>query len=150
MGRCVFLDPSIRSTYYARPTLGALAKQYFRYGWWKVQMLRKRPESLRWRQAVPAGLVFAVITLGLAGLLLPAAATALAILLAVYGATVVGTALSLCLREGGWNRLLPLCAAFVIVHFSWGTGFVVNLLTHARWPYAAPARKPQPSANAAA
>src|SRR5581483_8127497 len=44
----VALDPTIRCTYYARPTVGALARQYGRYGWWKARMLRHHPESIRW------------------------------------------------------------------------------------------------------
>jgi cellulose synthase/poly-beta-1,6-N-acetylglucosamine synthase-like glycosyltransferase len=135
-GRRVFLDPGISSTYYARPTLTALARQYFRYGWWKVQMLRKHPGSLRWRQAIPAGFVAALTLLGAAAFVVPAVRGPLAALLAVYGTTVAATALSLCAREGDWRRLPALCAAFVVVHLSWGTGFVTNLATGARWPYA--------------
>ena len=146
-GRCVFLDPKIRSTYYARSTFGALARQYFRYGWWKVQMLRKHPESLRWRQAVPAGFVMTLVILALAGLPFPRAWEALAVVLAVYVATVTGTAISLCLREGGWGRIAALCAAFAIVHVCWGTGVLVNLLTGARWPYVAPARRERVAAS---
>jgi glycosyltransferase involved in cell wall biosynthesis len=144
-GHCVFLDPRIRSTYYARGTLGALAKQYFRYGWWKVQMLRKHPESLRWRQAVPAAFVTAAVLLALGGLAAPMAWTILAGLFTVYAATVAGTSIALCLREGEWKRLAPLCAAFVIVHVCWGTGFILNLVTAARWPYAAAVAPPSVS-----
>ena len=139
-GRCVFLDPKIRSTYYARPTIRALAKQYFRYGWWKWQMLRKHPSSLRWRQAVPAGFVGLLFILALSGLVVSSAWGLLLLILAVYGATVSGTSISLCLREGGWRTLGSLCAAFVTVHVCWGTGALLNVLTAARWPYTAPVR----------
>jgi hypothetical protein len=137
-GRCVFLDPNIRSTYYARSTLGALAKQYFRYGWWKVQMLRKYPESLRWRQAVPVAFVATLVVLGLTGTIIPVAPNALGFVLAVYCATVIGTAMTICWRGRTWAELLPVCAAFTTVHVCWGAGFITNLLTGARWPYSAP------------
>ena len=52
-GGVVWLDPSIRTVYLARPDLGALARQYFRYGYWKLKMLRRYPGTLRWRQALP-------------------------------------------------------------------------------------------------
>src|SRR5205823_5414962 len=53
----VLLDPAIRCTYYARPTLRSLARQYSRYGWWKARMLLHHPRSIRWRQLIPAMLV---------------------------------------------------------------------------------------------
>jgi len=49
-GGKVWLNPFIRSVYFARPTLALLAKQYARYGYWKWRMLRRYPETLRWRQ----------------------------------------------------------------------------------------------------
>jgi glycosyltransferase involved in cell wall biosynthesis len=148
-GRCVFLDPKIRSTYFARPTLGALARQYFRYGWWKAQMLRKYPESLRWRQAVPAGFVAVAILLGVTGLAAPMAWRALAALLVVHAVVVTATSSSLSLREGEWSGLPALVVAFLVVHVVWGTGFILNFLTGARWPYTAPVGRPRESPTSA-
>lgn len=67
-GRQVLLNPAIVSTYRARPTLRALARQYFAYGAWKIVMLRKFPASLRLRQFLPMTL------LPLAGIALTASA----------------------------------------------------------------------------
>ena len=60
-GGTVWLDPEIKSTYFARPALAALAKQYTRYGYWKVRMLRRYPDTIRWRQALPPLFVFGLI-----------------------------------------------------------------------------------------
>ena len=49
MGGKLWLNPEIKVKYFARPTLGQLAKQYWRYGFWKVKMLKRYPASLRWR-----------------------------------------------------------------------------------------------------
>ena len=46
-GGMIWLDPSIRCVYFARPTLSALARQYWRYGFWKAHMLTRYPRSLR-------------------------------------------------------------------------------------------------------
>jgi len=132
-GLRVILDPSIHCTYFARPTLAALATQYFRYGWWKVQMLRKHPESLRWRQAVPALFVAALVLLAALGAAWWPAWVLLAVQVAVYGAAVAGTSLRICLREGEWARLLPLCGAFATIHLAWGAGALVNVVTMGRW-----------------
>jgi len=142
-GREVVLDPRIRSVYYARPTLAALAMQYFRYGWWKAQMLKAHPKSLRWRQAVPAAFVAGVVgavssaaLLALAGL--PLLATLVA---ASLGGVLVFYALALLLAawriSGGrrpWGLLPFLPTAFALIHFCWGGGVLVNLLTGSRFP----------------
>lgn len=142
-GRAVMLDPRIRSTYRARPTIGALAAQYFRYGWWKAQMLRAHPASLRWRQAVPAAFVATVLTLSLVSLLLwsamggwPATIVSggLVLLLLVYVGALVFAATRISGGRRGWRMLPVLPLAFATVHFCWGTGLIVNLLTFARLP----------------
>ena len=59
----IWLDPSIRSIYFARSTLLELARQYWRYGYWKWRMLRRYPDTLRWRQALPPLFVLSLIGL---------------------------------------------------------------------------------------
>lgn len=144
-GRCVFLDPRIRSTYFARPTLRALATQYLRYGWWKAQMLRKYPESLRWRQAVPATFVALTAVLALAGLIWPRAWFLLGVMLSVHAATVLATSVALAARTRDWAALPGLIGAFFVIHFVWGTGFLLNMLTLARWPYTVTVSRPDES-----
>jgi glycosyltransferase involved in cell wall biosynthesis len=51
-GGRIWLDPQIRSQYFARKNLKQLAKQYWRYGFWKFRMLQRYPNTLRWRQAI--------------------------------------------------------------------------------------------------
>ena len=54
-GGKILLTPNIRCQYRVRPSLRTLARQYFRYGFWKVKTLVAYPKSLRWRQlAAPA------------------------------------------------------------------------------------------------
>jgi len=141
-GRRVILDPGIRSTYYARASLGGLTQQYFRYGWWKAQMLRSHPESLRWRQAVPAAFVAGLSALAAcvaalavfapASLLLPLAGLALVAILALYVAALVAASLQICARRRAWRMLPFLPVAFATIHFAWGSGALVNLLTGGR------------------
>jgi hypothetical protein len=108
-------------------------------------MLRKYPESLRWRQAVPAGFVAALVLLTVGSVIAPAVWRALAVVLAIYGATVAGSAVAVSMRERDWPGVLPLIAAFTVVHVAWGTGFLLNLLTSARWPYRVPVTQPRES-----
>jgi succinoglycan biosynthesis protein ExoA len=133
-GARVVLDPRIRATYTARSTVWGLARQYFRYGWWKAETLKRHPRSLRWRQAVPAGFVAALVLLGAASLADPRAALALAGLLLFYG-TVAGAAAVHCLAKTRQWILLPyLPVVFATIHIMWGLGLLTNALTAGRWP----------------
>ena len=68
-GGRILLVPDIRSQTYMRETLGALARQYAGYGFWKAQMLRRHPASLRIRQIIPP-LWVAVLMMGALGAIL--------------------------------------------------------------------------------
>ena len=60
-GGKVWLDPRIHSRYFARKNLKQLARQYWRYGFWKLKMLKRYPKTIRWRQAIPPLFVFGIL-----------------------------------------------------------------------------------------
>lgn len=127
-GGRVRLDPRIRSGYFARSSLGKLARQYFRYGYWKLQMLRRYPRTLRWRQALPP-----VFVLGVLGLLLLAPFWNLARILLVCGIGVYLLVLFAGSLPTALHKRDPLLAlgmplAIAVMHLSWGSGFIVSLL----------------------
>ncbi|CAG1769493.1 partial Poly-beta-1,6-N-acetyl-D-glucosamine synthase, partial [uncultured bacterium] len=62
-GGVVWLDPEISSIYFSRSTLGKLAAQYWRYGFWKFRMLQRYPHTLRWRQALPPAFILILVLL---------------------------------------------------------------------------------------
>ena len=145
-GERVVLDPRICSIYFARSTIGELARQYFRYGWWKAQMLKAHPRSLRWRQAVPAGFVAACAVLALSSPFVRPSAWSLVALLGVYAAVVIGASVRISGGRRNWRILPILPAVFAVIHFSWGGGLLVNLLTAGRWPRRATAIAEAPDA----
>jgi len=53
-GGLVWFDPDLWVGYRPRKSRRALAKQYYEYGYWKAQVLRLHPESLRARQLAAA------------------------------------------------------------------------------------------------
>ncbi len=73
-GGKLWLDPNIQVQYYSRSNLRQLARQYARYGYWKLVMLRRYPDSLRWRQALPPLFVLGLMVLAIASIWLPIAA----------------------------------------------------------------------------
>lgn len=126
-GRRVVLDTAAHCEYFARPTLAALAAQYFRYGTWKARMLRLHPRSVRPRQlAAPLFVLSLVASAALAPWLAPA--RWLFALVAVPYALLALACASQLARRGRDARLaLVLPAVFLAIHFAWGAGFLLAL-----------------------
>lgn len=133
-GLAVRLDPMMHSTYVARGNLGALALQYFRYGWCKMQMLRQHPASLRWRQTLPVLFVAGLLTLAIAALFARPAGILLGLVLLTYFGVLAATSFQICAREGGWRRFGALVTAFATIHLFWGGGALTFLTTSGHWP----------------
>ncbi|MGB8980843.1 MAG: glycosyltransferase family 2 protein, partial [Anaerolineales bacterium] len=83
-GGKIWLDPSIRSIYFARPGLLELMRQYWRYGFWKWRMLRRYPATLRWRQALPPLFVLSLLSLAVLSIFFPLAGVVLAVEILLY------------------------------------------------------------------
>ncbi len=127
-GGKVWLDPAIRSVYFARSSLPALARQYFRYGYWKLRMLRRYPQTLRWRQALPPTFVLSLILLAIFSLFWSVARLALAVEFGLYALVLlaVGFYLASTRRDGPLFIGVPL--AILVMHLSWGWGFLVSMV----------------------
>ncbi len=127
-GGRVLCDPAIRSWTMVRRTFRALAQQYGRYGYWKGQMLKQHPLSLRWRQLPAPLLVLIFWTLWLVGWHVPWAARAAMGLLAGYAGFTAVLATDVALRYG-WRLWWRAWVAFWIVHWMWGMSFWAGLCT---------------------
>lgn len=131
-GERIYLDPAIGFTYTPRGSPRSLWAQYFNYGWWRFETVRRHPGSIRWRQAVPPAFV-AMLTFAL--LSAPwsrPAAYGLVLLLLIYGTIITSVAGS---RARKAASMWHVAAAFVIVHLAYGLGFTTNLLTRGSFPY---------------
>ncbi len=125
-GGRILLSPTIRSIYIPRSSLLALWRQYFKYGRWKVRMLQKHPESLRWRQTIPPLFVGGFAgSLGL-GLFLPLFRRLFFLLTPSYLLANL-LASTIAAKRGGWRYWPVLPLVFATIHFAWGTGFLVGL-----------------------
>lgn len=128
-GGKIWLDPAIRSVYYARATFLELARQYWRYGFWKWRMLRRYPDTVRWRQALPPLFVLSLILLLVLSIFFPLARVLLIGELVLYAGILVLAGLLAAYRQRRWSLLLGLPLAIAIMHVSWGSGFVWSMLT---------------------
>ncbi len=127
-GGKVWLDPQIRSLYYARSSLPALASQYARYGYWKLRMLRRYPDSLRWRQAGPPAFVLILLGLSLGGVWFPWLHKLLLAQVVSYILLLLAAAAERAIRARDIGLLLGMPLAMATMHISWGWAFLRSLL----------------------
>jgi len=127
-GGTVWLDPDIRSTYYARSTLDALARQYWRYGFWKGRMLLRYPRTIRWRQALPPAFIASIIGLSLLSLWIPLARLFLVAIILVYVAVLSIAGVWESYKKKQLPLLITLPLAIVTMHLSWGIALWWSLI----------------------
>lgn len=119
-GYTVWFDPQLEVMYSPRQTVTSLAKQYFEYGQWKREVLRRHPRSLKPRQLIaPATLVAIATGTAIAarghraGLLAPL----------VYAGAVLAAST---VEADEPTQAATLAAVFPTMHMSWGAGFLIG------------------------
>jgi succinoglycan biosynthesis protein ExoA len=127
-GGRIWLDPSIRSVYFARSTLMELARQYWRYGFWKWRMLRHNLQTLRWRQALPPLFVSSLAGLIFLSVFVPAARWLLMGELFVYFFALIVAGLFTAFWQRKFHLLPGLVLVIPVMHFLWGLGFLWSML----------------------
>ena len=128
-GGKVWLDPSIRSIYFARPTLSELARQYARYGYWKARMLRRYARTIRLRQALPPLFVLSLIALPIISLVLPWALWLLLLEVVSYLLILFSAGLREALEHKKVQLIIGIPLAIATMHISWGAAFIWSLVT---------------------
>jgi succinoglycan biosynthesis protein ExoA len=135
-GGRIWQSPAIVSWYRPRKSLWALFRQYFQYGFWKVEVIRKHRLPASWRHLVPGAFVLSntlLVAGAAAGVL--AGGTDLASFFvrswaasaALYAAVCMMAAIPAA-RKHGWDLLAILPLVFAIYHTSYGLGFLANFL----------------------
>jgi succinoglycan biosynthesis protein ExoA len=126
-GGRVWQSPRIRSWYWPRGSLPALFAQYFRYGFWKVAVIRKHGRPASWRHLAPAVCVLVGLILAVASFFRREPLVALGALAAVYVAASLAASLATA-RRHGWDLFPALPAVFATYHVAYGVGFLTGLL----------------------
>ncbi|MGF1504449.1 MAG: glycosyltransferase family 2 protein, partial [Anaerolineae bacterium] len=127
-GGQILLSPRIRSTYYNRGSLAALARQYYQYGYYKVIVMRKHPAQTRPRQFAPPLFVAGLVGGGLAGLFSRVLRALWLAGSAIYLAGNLAASVLAARRDPPVLPLVPV--AFATLHLSYGAGFLVGLIAH--------------------
>lgn len=125
-GHRLFFDPSIGSLYRPRPSLGALAQQFWWYGRWKARVAERHPGSLRPRHLAPPAAVAGALA-SPAAVRHRAGRRIVCLSAFAYAAAVCAAVLMARPRQHDadpWS----LYAAFPIMHTAWGAGFLSSLI----------------------
>ncbi len=125
-GGKIWLDPKIRCKYFARSNLRALAKQYYGYGYWKVQMLKRYPKTLRWRQALPPAFLLGLFATFVVGIFWKPSLLLFAGVLGLYLLILMGVGLYMAIKKSDILMMIGIPLAIITMHFSWGAGFLAG------------------------
>ncbi len=133
-GGKVWQSARIVSSYRPRARIDQLFRQQLQYGYWKPFVMRKHGRAASLRQLVPGVFVAAMALLGIAGLLLPAAATGFVWLGNLYALYVLAAALAIA-HEASWALFLRLPFVIAATHLGYGLGTLrgwYDVLRHGR------------------
>jgi len=125
-GGKIYLSPSVKSVYFVRNSPGALFKQYFQYGYFRVAVLWKHKALRAFRQIVPSIFFLLVFSL-IAVSLISRNATIGVILPLVYIVSIIFFSIKELLKNNiciAYNFLI----AVIILHVAYATGFFACLI----------------------
>jgi len=118
MGYRILMVPEMQATYYVRGSYRKLARQYFRYGFYKPAVIRKIKGAVRLRHLVPSLLVLYFVSLPLTLL------TAYYFIpLLLYLMMILITTLNFDASAGIKLKAIPV---FPVLHVAYGSGFIAG------------------------
>ena len=130
-GGTVWFNPDLFVTYRPRPNVFKLAKQYFEYGSWRHEVMRRHPDTRRTKSALryfapPLAVVLIVIgkILGSIGFVMGNALIWGYILPLGYLALTLVSSLTLVKRARNGALWLPI--VLMTMQMSWGIGFLTS------------------------
>ncbi len=124
-GLTIYFDPSIRTSYFARSTIGGFLNQCFVNGVYHVLTLMVNLRGCSVRHLVPFAFVCSLLVLGLAGLFWPPAWLGGAAILGLYVLADLVASFSAA-AANGWRHLLVLPWLFFCAHVFYGFGTLVG------------------------
>ncbi len=128
-GGKIWFDPAIRTKYFARKNLGELARQYWRYGYWKAIMLRIYPKTLRWRQLLPPLFVLSLLIFLFLSPFMSLARYALLFIVSAYLLVLFGIGVQQALRRKQVCLFIGLPLSMATMHLAWGIAFLWSIVT---------------------
>jgi GT2 family glycosyltransferase len=132
-GGRILLVPAVTAQYFARETLGQVARMFYQYGHYKPLVAKKVGRVMTLRQLAPPALTLGLLITAAFAPFLALARVMGGTLAVVYGGAVLAAALRLVPRLG-FGAALTTAAVFPIMHLSYGWGFLTGLIRWTRRP----------------
>jgi glycosyltransferase involved in cell wall biosynthesis len=129
-GGRILLVPDVVTEYFTRESLGKLWRMYYQYGYFKPLVARKLGRVMTVRQVMPALFVTALVAGPVLSAAIPALRLPFLVMLATYSAANLVFAVRAGWPEGG-RCVGWLMAVFVVLHVSYGVGFLKGMLDFA-------------------
>src|SRR5213082_1370237 len=123
-GGRIMLIPEVVSHYYARGSLGQVARMFYQYGYFKPLAAWKVGQIMTVRQLVPALFVAALAANGARAPWFGLARLAFAGIVGAYAAAAVASA-AMAVRKHGLRCAAALLVVFPVLHISYGLGSIV-------------------------
>jgi glycosyltransferase involved in cell wall biosynthesis len=128
-GGRIWYDPGIKSQYFARSDISSLARQYWRYGYWKARMLKRFPSAFRLRQL--AGVfVISIPVFTILGIWFWWARWLLAFEITFYLIALFLVGFQLAINRRDLTLFWGVPLAIATMHFSWGTAFIWSMISN--------------------
>lgn len=141
-GGTIWQSPDIVSWYHPRSSLGALFRQYFQYGYWKVAVIKKHRLPASWRHLVPGAFVLAnvvVLAVALLGMIFGRGPfswfTEAGMGMDIAYAVAVFVAAFIVAKKDGWILLPVLPLVFCSYHIAYGLGFLFGIFHFSNSPH---------------
>jgi len=127
-GGKIWLDPSLKSKYFCRGTLIKLFKQYFYYGFYKVRVFQKRGAVQRKGQLIPAIFVISFLLSVILKVLTNNSIYFILIFGIYLTINFIFSFISIKNRKEKYLSIPILQCSYLILHFSYGSGFILGLM----------------------
>ncbi len=123
-GKMLF-TPTIRVFYYSRSNIKKLWKKQFDAGFWKIEIIKRHPNSFLLRHFIPFIFVSFLLTLLLFTFIGLCSCYLIFFLMIYFSASII-ISFKLAIKNR-FKNVLYLILAFFVVHFAYGLGFLVGL-----------------------
>ncbi|MBC8196793.1 MAG: glycosyltransferase family 2 protein [Candidatus Marinimicrobia bacterium] len=123
-GKKIWMDPALKTKYFARSSYKKLFKQYFNYGLYKVRGFQKRGRIFSIRHLIPALFIGSLLSFYLIGYLYDQFLPFIILLITYLIFNIINS-----IVQSTSYLLIPfIFISFCVLHISYGTGFIWGLL----------------------
>lgn len=126
-GFTIFLDPRIKCSYYARPTLASSCQQMYNNGVSIGKLVHIDKKAIGFRHLIPMSFLLSLIVGFLFGIFIPGLYWLFWGILGVYLIAALSASISACSKYG-FKFFLILPIFFLTIHMSYGLGTIVGLI----------------------